>query len=66
MRDMQVLIDAIQAGRIPKLFIERNFWKMDMYRRDVYAALDQAVAARYRVAALSDAGLVLYLPNGAP
>jgi hypothetical protein len=67
MRDMNVLIDAIQARQIPKLFVERNFWTMDMYRGDVYQELNDAIAGSYRAVAASPGGkLLLYEPTSAP
>jgi hypothetical protein len=65
MRDMQALIDALQAQRLPKLFVERNFWTMDMYRGDVYAAITDAIAVHYQPAAVSPGGLTLYVPKTA-
>jgi hypothetical protein len=63
MRDMNVLIQDIEARQIPKLFVERNFWTMDMYRPDVYQALTDAIKLHYRAAASSPGGrLVLYEP----
>jgi hypothetical protein len=67
MRDMQVLIDAIKTRQIPKLFVERNFWAMDMYRPDVYQALTDAIATNYRAGVASPNGrLILYQPMSAP
>ena len=64
MRDMQTLIDAIHAGRIPKLFVEENFWAMDMYRRDVYDQLRTEIAAHYRLSSKSPSGqLHLLIPS---
>jgi hypothetical protein len=65
MRDMDVLIRAIQSRRIPRLFAERNFWTMDMYRPEVYGAITGALAANYQAIAISPGGLVLYVPNDA-
>jgi hypothetical protein len=67
MRDMNVLIEAIRARQIPKLFVERNFWTMDMYRPDVYQALTDAIAANYRqVVKSTGARLILYEPTVPP
>jgi hypothetical protein len=63
MRDMDVLIQALQSRRIPKLFAEQNFWTMDMYREDVYGEITQAIAHNYRPAAFSAGGLILYVPK---
>ncbi len=63
MRDMDALIQTIESRQIPKLFVERNFWKMDMYRRDVYDALDTAIRLHYQVVSSSpDGKLVFYQP----
>jgi hypothetical protein len=67
MRDMQALIAAIQARQIPKLFVERNFWTMDMYRPDVYRELTDAIAANYHANSASPNGrLILYEPTATP
>ena len=61
MRDMQSLIDAIHAGQIPKLFVEENFWTMDMYRRDVYDTLRTEIAAHYQPGAVNPDGQLQFL-----
>ncbi len=64
-RDMDVLIDALQWHEIPKLFVDKNFWFMDMYRNDVYAAITDAMAAQYKPVAISPGGLILEVPRSA-
>jgi len=67
MRDMRALINAVQARQIPKLFVERNFWTMDMYRPDVYRELTDAIAQQYHAVASSpNAKLILYEPMSVP
>jgi hypothetical protein len=66
MRDMETLLEAIKTQRIAKLFADRNFWAIDMYRYDVYAAISQAIAASYQPVAVSPGGLVLYEPKPGP
>ena len=38
MRDMDAVLAAIRGRRIPKLVVDANFFAMDMYRPEVYAA----------------------------
>jgi hypothetical protein len=63
-RDMDVLIDAIRARRIGKLFVEQNFYAIEMYRPDIYQEIRDAIAQNYRVSEVGPTGrLVLYTPR---
>jgi hypothetical protein len=63
-RDMDVLIQAIQNRRIPKLFVDQNFTAIQMYRPDVYQKLRDAIGQNYLVSAVGPAGrLILYTPR---
>ncbi len=61
-RDMDVLVGAIRERRIAKLFVEQNFYDIEMYRPDVYAEIRRAVAENYVPEAVGPSGrLVLYV-----
>jgi hypothetical protein len=63
-RDMDVLIEAIRARRISKLFVEQNFYDITMYRPDIYDEVRDAVSQNYRVSEVGPTGrLVLYTPR---
>jgi hypothetical protein len=63
-RDMDVLIEAIRERRIAKLFVEQNFYDIEMYRPDVYAEIRRAVAENYVAGAVGPTGsLILYTPR---
>ncbi len=63
-RDMDVLVDAIRTRRIGKLFVEKNFYDIEMYRPDIYREVRDAIAQNYRVAEAAPTGLlVLYTPR---
>jgi hypothetical protein len=63
-RDMDRLVDAIRARRINKLFVEQNFYSIKMYRPDIYAMVQEAVAQNYQVSEIGPTGrLVLYTPR---
>jgi hypothetical protein len=62
--DMNVLIDSIRARRFQKLFVDRNFYAIEMYRRDIYQDIRDAVSQNYRAVAASPSGhVVLYAPR---
>jgi hypothetical protein len=64
MRDMEVVLAAIQGHAIPKLVVDENFFAMEMYRPEVYQALREAIAGNYRVAAVAPGGrVVLEVPR---
>jgi hypothetical protein len=63
-RDMDVLIDAIRARRIGKLFVDQNFYVIEMYRPDIYRDIRDAIAQNYQVSEVGPTGrLVLYTPR---
>jgi hypothetical protein len=63
-RDMDVLIDAIRGRRIGKLFVEQNFYAIEMYRPDIYQEVRDAIAQNYQVSEVGPTGrLVLYTPR---
>jgi hypothetical protein len=62
--DMEILVDAIRNRQINKLFVEQNFYSIEMYRPDVYQEVRTAVRENYRVHEVGPTGnLVLYLPR---
>jgi hypothetical protein len=63
-RDMNVLLEAIRRRQIAELFIEQNFYLIEMYRPDVYDAIRRAVAANYTPVATGPSDqLILYTPR---
>ena len=63
-QDMDVLLDAIRARRIGKLFVDQNFYAIEMYRPDIYQAIRDAIAQNYQAAEVGPTGwLVLYTPR---
>jgi len=63
-RDMDVLVEAIRARRIDKLFVEQNFYAIEMYRPDIYQEVRDAIAQNYQVSEVGPTGkLVLYTPR---
>ena len=63
-RDMNVLLDAIRQRRISKLFVEQNFFGIQMYRGDIYDNLRAAIDQNYQVSEAGPTGLlVLYTPK---
>jgi len=63
-RDMDVLVEAIRERRIAKLFVEQNFYDIEMYRPDIYEEIRRAVAENYVAEAAGSTGrLVLYRPR---
>jgi hypothetical protein len=62
--DMKTLVDAIRSRKIKKLFLEENFYTIQMYRSDVYAEVLTALKENYRESATSPtATLKYYLPR---
>jgi hypothetical protein len=62
--DMDQLVAAIRARRLPKLFVEQNFYDLVMYRPDIYQTVRDAVAQNYRVDKIAPTGrLILYTPR---
>lgn len=63
-RDMDLMVDAIRTRRINKLFVEQNFYSIEMYRPDIYQEVREAIDQNYRVAEVGPTGkLVLYTPR---
>ena len=62
--DMNELIEALRARRVEKLFLDRTFYGIEMYRPDVYQRVKDAIAANYQpITASPDDSLVLYEPK---
>jgi hypothetical protein len=63
-RDMDALLDAIRARKFARLFVEQNFYAIEMYRPDIYQQVREAIAENYRMVAVGPGfGLVLYAPR---
>jgi hypothetical protein len=63
-RDMDVLINAIETHQIGKLFVEQNFYDIQMYRPEIYAQIQDAIRQNYQVAETGPTGrLILYTPR---
>jgi hypothetical protein len=63
-RDMDVLVQAIQKRQILKLFVDQNFYEVEMYRSDVYQKLRNAIGQNYLASAVGPTGrLILYTPR---
>jgi len=63
-RDMSVLAEAIRRREIARLFVEQNFYDIEMYRPDVYEEIRRAIAENYVMAAAAPTGrLWLYVPR---
>jgi hypothetical protein len=62
--DMDALLNAIRARQIHKLFVEQNFFAIEMYRPDVYQQLRDAISQNYSAETTGPNGrLVLYTPR---
>jgi hypothetical protein len=62
--DMNILLTAIQNRQISKLVVDSNFYRIEMYRPDIYQALAAAIAQNYRPQETSPSGhLTLCLPQ---
>jgi hypothetical protein len=62
--DMDRVIAALDSGRIPKLFVDWDFFEDNTYRPEIYQELRQTISAHYRAEAANPSGhVILYMPR---
>jgi hypothetical protein len=63
-QDMNALIEAIRSRQFHKLFVEEDFYAIQMYRPDLYEKIHDSIDQNYRVSQVGpDWKLVLYTPR---
>jgi hypothetical protein len=63
-KDMNALIEAIRTRQFSKLFVEQNFYAVQMYRPDLYDTIRTTLEQNYRVSETGPTGkLLLYTPR---